>query len=138
MLEDSVAKNLNLYPDLPGNKRVVRKVEFWYRSRGKKSGRATVQTRPSTSSRSLATRLRWEVAVGHQRSGTGRRLLDATIDHYRDAGISMLHIAVLAANRPARQFYEGQGGRVSGSRDDEDGLEIVYTWDLVEVGRDGS
>ena len=78
------------------------------------------------------------VNAAHQRSGTGRRLLDATIHHYRDAGISLLRVAVLAANRPARQFYEEQGGRVSGSRDDEDGPEIVYAWDLVKVGRDGS
>ena len=29
--------------DLPGKRRVVRKVEFWYRSVGKRSGRARVQ-----------------------------------------------------------------------------------------------
>ncbi len=29
--------------DLPGKGRVIRKVEFWYRSVGKKSGRASVQ-----------------------------------------------------------------------------------------------
>ena len=29
--------------DLPGGKRVIRKVEFWYRSKGPRTGRATVQ-----------------------------------------------------------------------------------------------
>jgi len=29
--------------DLPGNKRVIRKIEFWYRSKGPRTGRATVQ-----------------------------------------------------------------------------------------------
>lgn len=29
--------------DLPGGKRIIRKVEFWYRSKGPRSGRATVQ-----------------------------------------------------------------------------------------------
>ena len=74
------------------------------------------------------------VNVPYQRSGIGRRLVAATIDHYRNRGISTLHIAVLAANRPARQFYEKLGGRISGSRDHEDGPEVVYEWDLAEVG----
>jgi GNAT superfamily N-acetyltransferase len=75
------------------------------------------------------------VDVPYQRSGIGRRLFDATIDHYRSLGISTLHIAVLAANRPARRFYESLGGRDSGTRDDPDGLEIVYAWNLVDVER---
>jgi ribosomal protein S18 acetylase RimI-like enzyme len=72
------------------------------------------------------------VDVGHQRSGIGRRLLQAALDHYRNAGISTLHVAVLAENLTARQFYESLGGRFSGAREHEDGPEVVYTWDLVE------
>lgn len=71
------------------------------------------------------------VDVRFQRSGIGRRLVEATIDHYQKLGISTLHIAVLAANRPARRFYENLGGRNSGTRNDPEGLEIVYAWDLA-------
>ena len=66
------------------------------------------------------------VDVSCQRSGIGRRLVEVTIDHYRSLGIATLHIAVLATNQPARRFYETQGGRNAGTRDDADGLEIVY------------
>ena len=75
------------------------------------------------------------VDVAHQRSGTGRRLLEATMDHYRGTGVATLHVAVLATNRPARRFYERLGGRESGTRVHEDGPEVVYTWDLAEVLR---
>jgi len=70
------------------------------------------------------------VDVPYQRSGTGRSLLEMTIDHYRSLGISVLHIAVLATNRPAGQFYENLGGKASGTRDDDDGLQTVYQWNL--------
>jgi len=70
------------------------------------------------------------VDVPYQHSGIGRRLVEATMEHYRNLGISLLHIAVLATNRPAREFYEGVGGRNSGTRDHADGPEIVYEWDL--------
>jgi len=72
------------------------------------------------------------VSVDYQRSGIGRRLVAATIEFYRALGISTLLIAVLATNRPARQFYESLGGRDSGTRDDPDGQEIVYAWDLTD------
>jgi GNAT superfamily N-acetyltransferase len=70
------------------------------------------------------------VDVPHQRSGLGRRLIAAAIDHYRGVGISRLDIAVLAANQPAIAFYEHLGGRESGTREDPEGLEIIYSWDL--------
>ncbi|MFT7652940.1 MAG: GNAT superfamily N-acetyltransferase [Limisphaerales bacterium] len=73
------------------------------------------------------------VDVSYQRSGIGHRLVKAAIDHYRNLGISTLHIAVLAANGPARRFYESLGGRNWGTRDDPDGLEIVYALDLTIV-----
>ena len=72
------------------------------------------------------------VSVPYQGSGIGRRLVVAAIDHYRDLGIFTLHIAVLAANRPARKFYERLGGRTSSTRDGDDGLEIVYAWDSAK------
>ena len=75
------------------------------------------------------------VDVPYQRTGIGRRLVEAAIDHYRNLGISTLHIAVLATNRPARQFYERLGGRNAGTRDDPEGLEIIYAWDLAGTER---
>lgn len=76
------------------------------------------------------------VDVPYQRSGIGRRLVEATIDHYRGLGIAILHIAVLATNPPARRFYEKLGGRNACTREDPDGLQIVYAWDLADIERD--
>ena len=76
------------------------------------------------------------VDVPYQRSGIGRRLVEAMIDHYRGLGIATLHIAVLATNQPARRFYERLGGRDADTRDDPDGLQIVYAWDLADIERD--
>ena len=70
------------------------------------------------------------VDVPHQHAGIGRRLVDVAMQHYRRLGITKLQIAVLATNAPARGFYERIGGRIAGTRDDEDGTEIVYEWDL--------
>ena len=75
------------------------------------------------------------VDLPYQRSGIGRRLVEATINHYRGLGISTLQIAVLATNRPAIRLYEHLGGRNAGTRDDPDGLEIVYAWDLTNIER---
>ncbi len=77
------------------------------------------------------------VDFAHQRSGVGRRLLEATIEHYRSTGLSTLRVAVLATNRPARRFYENLGGRVSDTRVHEDGPEVVYTWGLTQIRRNG-
>ena len=76
------------------------------------------------------------VAVDHQRAGIGRSLLEALLAHYAAAGVTTLRIAVLTANAPARRFYEHMGGRLSGTRDHEEGPEVVYSWDLAaEVDR---
>ena len=72
------------------------------------------------------------VDVPYQRSGIGRRLVATIMAHYRNRGIARLQIAVLAANPPARRFYESLGGEKVGTRDDPEGLEIVYAWDLTE------
>jgi GNAT superfamily N-acetyltransferase len=81
------------------------------------------------------------VDVPYQRLGVGRRLLERIIAHYRNCGRSTLHVATLAANRSAREFYEVLGGVVSGERDHDDGREVVYTWDLLglrETSEDAS
>ena len=75
------------------------------------------------------------VDVRHQRSGIGRRLLEAAMDHYRTLGVATLHIAVLATNEPARRFYEHLGGRSSGTRHHPEGQEMIYAWDLSDGPR---
>ncbi len=71
------------------------------------------------------------VAVDHQRSGIGRRLLAAIFDHCLETGVSSLRIAVLATNEDARRFYERLGGRLTATREHEDGPEVVYQWNLT-------
>lgn len=68
----------------------------------------------------------------YQGQGIGRQLVQAVAAYLATTGIKSLHIAVLAANAPARRFYEAIGGRVVGEREfDEEGFllpEIVYGW----------
>jgi ribosomal protein S18 acetylase RimI-like enzyme len=68
--------------------------------------------------------------VNHQRVGIGRALLYAVIDHFRGLGFPELSIAVLATNHQARGFYERMGGQLSGCREHEDRLEVIFRWDL--------
>ena len=74
------------------------------------------------------------VLVSHQRKGIGRRLLEVVRARYGKLGAKVLHIGVLAANHPARGFYEAMGGQLAGEREtDEQGEklpEVVYAWDL--------
>jgi ribosomal protein S18 acetylase RimI-like enzyme len=64
--------------------------------------------------------------------GVGRRLVQAVAAHMLQHGLTALHIGVLAANAPARGFYEALGGRVVGEYDiDEYGFTLrgmVYGW----------
>ncbi len=64
--------------------------------------------------------------------GVGRALLRAACRALADLGFSALHIGVLAANLPARAFYEGLGGREIGQRmRDEEGYLLpltIYGW----------
>jgi RimJ/RimL family protein N-acetyltransferase len=72
------------------------------------------------------------VRESHQRRGLGRLLVQAVAAHLAQMGRQKLLIGCLAANAPARRFYEALGGRLVGERDfDEGGVmlpEVVYGW----------
>jgi ribosomal protein S18 acetylase RimI-like enzyme len=68
----------------------------------------------------------------HARHGIGRQLVQIAATHLADHGLRALVIGCLAANTPARCFYEAMGGRVIAERMfDQDGTplpEVVYGW----------
>ena len=72
-----------------------------------------------------------------QRQGRGRRLVQAVAAELHRCGFSALEIRCLAANAPARRFYESLGGRVADERlFDEEGVllpEVVYEWPDIAV-----
>jgi ribosomal protein S18 acetylase RimI-like enzyme len=74
------------------------------------------------------------VAPGHQGRGVGRRLLSASFEQLRAEGAENARVVVLAANAPARQFYEHLGGSEAGSveldEDDEFLPATAYLWRL--------
>lgn len=76
------------------------------------------------------------VRASHQGRGLGRRLLQAVAADLARQGMVALQIGCLAANAPARRFYEAAGGRLIGERlFDEDGIqlpEVVYEWALAD------
>ena len=57
--------------------------------------------------------------------------------HLVQMGMPALLIGCLAANRPARRFYEAVGGRVVAEREvDEGGVllpELVYGWEDAQA-----
>jgi len=59
------------------------------------------------------------------------------LDHQAQLGMTALQIGCLAANAPARRFYESLGGRLIGERlFDEEGVmlpEVVYEWADIET-----
>lgn len=65
------------------------------------------------------------VSARHQGLGLGRRLVQAVAAELAGFGC-------LAANAPARRFYEAIGGRLAGARlFDENGIllpEVIYAW----------
>ncbi len=69
---------------------------------------------------------------GYQRQGIGRKLAEGMALFLSGRGSRRLLIGVLAANDPARRYYEAFGGRLIGQRpfDDEGVLldEVVYVW----------
>jgi ribosomal protein S18 acetylase RimI-like enzyme len=72
------------------------------------------------------------VSTSYQGKGLGRRLVQAVAADLAHKGMTALQIGCLAANAPARGFYEAIGGRVVSERlFDEDGVmlpEVVYGW----------
>jgi GNAT superfamily N-acetyltransferase len=50
------------------------------------------------------------------RSGAGRALMDAAVEHLRGAGLTPIRLWVLEANARARAFYERYGFRLDGGR----------------------
>jgi ribosomal protein S18 acetylase RimI-like enzyme len=72
------------------------------------------------------------VRASHQGRGLGRRLVQAVAADLARHGITALQIGCLAANAPARRFYESLGGQPIGERMfDEEGTllpEVVYGW----------
>jgi ribosomal protein S18 acetylase RimI-like enzyme len=73
----------------------------------------------------------------HQGQGLGRRLVQAVAADLAQKGMTTLQIGCLAANAPARRFYEAIGGRLVSERlFDEDGVmlpEVVYEWANIDV-----
>ena len=77
------------------------------------------------------------VQMRHQGRGVGRRLVQAVATDLAQHGMTALQIGCLAANAPARRFYEAMGGRLVGERlFDEEGImlpEVVYEWADIET-----
>jgi ribosomal protein S18 acetylase RimI-like enzyme len=72
------------------------------------------------------------VLPSHQGRGLGRQLVQAIAAHLAQLGMSALRIGCLAANAPARRFYEALGGSVVGERMFEEGGHmlpgVIYGW----------
>lgn len=77
------------------------------------------------------------VRASHQGRGLGRRLVQAVATHLAQLGMSALQIGCLAANAPARRFYESLGGQLVDERMfDEEGVmlpEVVYGWASIKA-----
>jgi ribosomal protein S18 acetylase RimI-like enzyme len=73
--------------------------------------------------------------------GVGGSLLRAACRELGDLGFGSLHIGVLAANLPARAFYEAMGGREVEQRTfDEEGHLLpltIYVWPDLTTLADG-
>ncbi|MGJ3647502.1 N-acetyltransferase family protein [Sphingomonas sp. GlSt437] len=70
-----------------------------------------------------------------QRSGAGRALMAAMARRLIAEGDRAMALWVLAANAPARRFYEALGGRAVAThrRPDLAADEVAYGWDNLEV-----
>ena len=77
------------------------------------------------------------ISTRHQGQGLGRRLVQAVAADLAGHGMTALQIGCLAANAPARAFYEAIGGRLVSERlFDEDGVmlpEVVYEWPDIKA-----
>ena len=76
------------------------------------------------------------VDVTRQRRGVGRALLAQVASFLSSKGWPRLVVGVLAANQPARSFYERVGGQLLGERKfDDSGVlldEVVYVWEDLD------
>jgi len=67
-----------------------------------------------------------------QRQGTGHRLVQAAVERMQQRGVPAFLLWVLAANLPARRFYEGLGGQVVREQAITIGgmelVEVAYGW----------
>jgi GNAT superfamily N-acetyltransferase len=77
------------------------------------------------------------VSTNHQ--GLGRRLVQAVAAELAQKGMTTLQIGCLAANAPARGFYEAITGRLVGERMfDEESItlaKVVYEWADIEISQ---
>jgi GNAT superfamily N-acetyltransferase len=85
------------------------------------------------------------VSQSHQGHGLGRRLVQAVAADLAEHSMTALQIGCLAANAPARRFYESLGGYLVDERlfDEEGSMlpEVVYEWTdigaLATIGSTG-
>jgi ribosomal protein S18 acetylase RimI-like enzyme len=77
------------------------------------------------------------ISTRHQGQGLGRRLVQAVAADLVQKGMTALQIGCLAANTPARGFYEAIGGHlVDEHLFDEEGVmlpEVVYEWADIQA-----
>jgi len=74
-----------------------------------------------------------------QGSGAGRLLMQATARRLIAEGYRSMALWVLAANAPARGFYEQLGGVVVAERVEGGDAELAYGWrDLAVLVRSGN
>jgi GNAT superfamily N-acetyltransferase len=64
-----------------------------------------------------------------QRVGIGRRLIAAVVDAQRAHGATGMIVWVIAANKPARAFYEALGAELV--------IEQAFQWDGMDLLEDG-
>jgi len=67
----------------------------------------------------------------HQRSGIGRRLVEAAVEEAKRRGVRKLSLRVLSHNTAARQLYEAQGFVVEGVLRGEFLLDGSYVDDVL-------
>ena len=72
----------------------------------------------------------------HQGKGTGRRLFELVVDHFRSQGYKSMRVWVLEGN-PAQSFYERLGGERVETKvlqiGGQDYDEIAYGWAQLVV-----
>lgn len=77
------------------------------------------------------------ISPRYQGQGLGRRLVQTVAADLAQKGMTALQIGCLAANTPARGFYEAIGGQLVSERlFDEDGVmlpEVVYEWADIQA-----